>query len=45
MSKANVRNLNQLIIEIDILKELDHPNIMKLYETYENDSFLYLVTE
>lgn len=28
-----------------ILKKLDHPNIVKLYETYEDESYLYLVEE
>ena len=31
--------------EIDILKNLTHPNIVKLYEVYENKSTIYLVTE
>jgi calcium-dependent protein kinase len=35
----------RLRYEIDILKNLDHPNIMKLYEVYEDRSHLYLVTE
>jgi calcium-dependent protein kinase len=31
--------------EVDILKNLNHPNIMKLYEIFENNRSLYLVTE
>ena len=31
--------------EISILKELNHPNIMKLYEVYDEPLFYYLVTE
>ncbi len=31
--------------EITILKELDHPNIMKLMDVYVETSFIYLVTE
>lgn len=31
--------------EIDILKKLDHQNIMKIYEFYENDEEFALVTE
>jgi len=31
--------------EISILKKLDHPNILKLYEVFEDDKRYYLVTE
>ena len=31
--------------EVKILKEMDHPNILKIYEYYEKDSDLFLVTE
>lgn len=31
--------------EIKILKKLDHPNIVKLYEIYQDDNNIYLVTE
>ena len=35
----------RLKYEIDILKNLNHPNIVKLYEIYENKSNIFLVTE
>jgi len=35
----------RLKYEIDILKNLTHPNIVRLYEVYENKSTIYLVTE
>jgi calcium-dependent protein kinase len=31
--------------EINILKKLDHPNILKLYEVFEDEKRYYLVTE
>ncbi len=31
--------------EINILKELDHPNIIKLFEIFEDDKKYYLITE
>lgn len=32
-----------LINEIQIMKMLDHPNIMKLYEVFETDNSLYMI--
>lgn len=31
--------------EMHILRNLDHPNIVKLYELFEDDKNYYLVTE
>jgi calcium-dependent protein kinase len=31
--------------EIEILKRLDHPNIIKLFEIYEDEKHYYLVQE
>ena len=31
--------------EIELLKELNHPNIIKLYETYRSADDVYIVTE
>lgn len=31
--------------EVRILKQLDHPNIIKLYDVFESDDFLYLILE
>lgn len=35
----------RLEYEIDILKNLDHPNILRLYEVFEDKKYIYLVTE
>ena len=35
----------RLKYEIDILKNLTHPNIVRLFEVYENKSSIFLVTE
>ena len=34
-----------LLMETNILKELDHSNIVKLYEIYHNSESYYLITE
>lgn len=42
---ASENNLKYLKFEIEVLQTLDHPNIIKLYETYDDDSGIHLVTE
>lgn len=39
------RKLDPLRRELEILKTVDHPNIIKLYEVYEDKKYLHLVTE
>lgn len=36
---------NDIENEINILKELDHPNIIKVYEFFEYDDYYYIVSE
>eukprot|EP00831_Metopus_contortus_P032224 TRINITY_DN26087_c0_g1_i2.p1 TRINITY_DN26087_c0_g1~~TRINITY_DN26087_c0_g1_i2.p1 ORF type:complete len:128 (-),score=45.45 TRINITY_DN26087_c0_g1_i2:96-479(-) len=36
---------SEILAEIDILKNMDHPNIIKLYEFYQDKSSYYLITE
>jgi len=43
--KNKLNNVASLKSEIQILIKLDHPNIIKLYEIYENDNYIYLVME
>jgi len=31
--------------EIELLRHLDHPNILKLYEVYEDEKRYYIITE
>ena len=45
LQKNEVADLDSFNREIDILIKLDHPNIIKLYEVYENDDFIYIVME
>ena len=44
-SKMEVTNQNQFEEEISIIKELDHPNIFKIFEFYSDKKNYYLVTE
>jgi len=42
---SDKENVNQLLNELEILKQCDHPNIIKFYETYQDQLFLHLVME
>ncbi|PFH36004.1 calcium-dependent protein kinase CDPK2A [Besnoitia besnoiti] len=45
ISKSQVKNLERFRQEIAIMKELDHPNVIKLFETFEDHRNIYLVME
>ena len=37
--------MHQIMTEVEILKQLDHPNIVKLFEVYEDEKHWWLVME
>ena len=37
--------MEELMNEIEILKKMDHPNIVKLYEFYQDKLNFFLITE
>ena len=39
------QNIEKLMKEVSILKRLDHPNIIRIYDVYKNKNTLYIVTE
>lgn len=43
--KKKIKRLELLTREIAIMKTVDHPNIVKLFETYEDSRFIYLPME
>lgn len=46
--KTNIKNVNamhKIFNEVEILSNLFHPNIIKLYEIFENDKYYFFVTE
>ncbi len=45
IEKGNLTDYDTLMSEINILLTLDHPNIIKLYEIFETDKFIYLIME
>ena len=38
-------NIGLIIDEVNTLNELDHPNIVKYFETYIDHKYIYLVME
>ena len=41
----NEENEEEIRNEIEVLKNLDHPNIMKIFEFFEDDKNIYLINE
>ena len=38
-------DLDQIVHEVGSLNKLDHPNIVKYFETYNDSKYIYLVME
>mmetsp|Transcript_3923 Transcript_3923/g.10908 ORF Transcript_3923/g.10908 Transcript_3923/m.10908 type:complete len:507 (+) Transcript_3923:86-1606(+) len=45
ISKAQMKNVDRFKQEIAIMKMMDHPNIIKLFESFEDHRNIYLVLE
>ena len=45
LSKLQIKNFESFRREIEILKRMDHPNIIKLYEIFESERSWYLIME
>lgn len=43
--RAKIKNWSRFQTEVKILQTLDHPNVIKLYEYFEDEVNVYLVTE
>jgi len=37
--------IDGIMDEFNLLKTLDHPNILRVYECFEDDRYIYFVTE
>ncbi len=44
-TKLDEDNLNKTKREVEVMKKLKHPNIIKLYQVIDTDDTLFLVTE
>jgi calcium-dependent protein kinase len=45
MNKRKITNKQRFKTEIDLLRATDHPNIIKLYDIFEDSVFIYLIME
>ena len=45
LSKLSIKNLEKFQREVEILRQADHPNIIKLYEVFESRHSIYLIME
>jgi len=45
IKRSKIRNWERFQTEVRILQTLDHPNVIKLYEYFEDEVNVYLVTE
>ena len=45
IEKSPYSNIKQIINEIEILKQLDHPNILKILEFYLTEDKFYIITD
>lgn len=45
IARSKIRNWERFLTEVKILQTLDHPNVIKLYEYFEDEENVYLVTE
>ena len=44
-TSLNKDKLAKIAKEVEIIRDLDHPNIVKIYESFEDPKHLYIVTE
>jgi calcium-dependent protein kinase len=45
MHLTNVEDIKRFFYEIEILRDLDHPNVLKVFEYFQDKDRLYIVTE
>lgn len=43
--KAKRKQINQVLSEIDIMRKINYPNIIKLYEVYICEKFVHLILQ
>ena len=44
-AKTNSKENDMILNEFNIVKDLDHPNLLKMYEMFEDSRHFYIVTD
>lgn len=44
-SKVDKKNHGKMLFEFQLLKGIDHPNILRIYEVFKDEKNFYLITE
>ena len=45
LTKGKIANAEKFKLEIDLMIQMDHPNIIKLFEVFEDNRYVYLIME
>ena len=45
IARKKIKNQEKFKQEVEILQTLDHPHILKLYEYFQDNKNMYLITE
>jgi calcium-dependent protein kinase len=45
IKKSSEKIVSSVFDEINVLRKLDHPNIVKVYEYFQDDQNLYIIME
>ena len=43
--ECSIEEQKKILKEVEILKQLDHPNIIKIYEFFEDTKFMYIIMD
>ena len=43
--EENKSNIQRFYLEVDLMRKLDHPNIIKLHDYIENEKYIYIIME
>jgi len=45
IKKSKLIDTEKFKLELEIMRKLDHPNVIKLYEVFEDKKYIYFVME